>query len=161
MVGDCHDRVIAFQCWQFDNEVDGYGLERECFFLRSDKVQQRVVSMCDRLVSLTDGTSFHILPYKLLAMWPPILFKQQLVSFVDSWVCRSWGAMIQLHQISLELRVFWYHQGNAFVIPALFISSQIVFFLPLVHFGHLLFLHLGDYLVKPLHFNSFDKEGLW
>jgi len=76
MVGDHHDQVIAFQCWQFDNEVDSYGLERECFFLRSDRVQRRVILMCDRLVSLTDGASFHILPHKLLVTWPLVLLKQ-------------------------------------------------------------------------------------
>src|SRR6267142_5236552 len=69
--------------------------------------------------------------------------------------------MIQLHQISSKFRVFWHHQGNAFVVPTLLVSSQVVFLLPFAHLGCLLFLHLHDYLVESFRFNSFDKEGLW
>jgi len=52
-------------------------------------VQWGVVSMGDRLVSLANHAPSYILSHKLLASWPPILFEQQLVSFVSSWVCRS------------------------------------------------------------------------
>src|SRR6266850_4684067 len=83
------------------------------------------------------------------------------MSFVDSWVCSHWRIMIQLHQISSEFRVFQHYQGNALVVPALLVSSQVVFVLPFVHLGCLLFLHFHDYLVESFRFNSFDKEGLW
>ena len=57
-------------------------------------MQRRVVSMYDRLVSLTDGATFHILPHKFFAARPPILLKQQLMSLVDPWMCRCRGIMI-------------------------------------------------------------------
>src|SRR6266850_5899977 len=83
------------------------------------------------------------------------------MSFVDSWVCSHWRIMIQLHQISSKFRVFRHHQGNAFVVPTLLVSSQVVSLLPFAHLGCLLFLHLCDYLVESFRFNGFDKEGLW
>src|SRR6267142_1171034 len=83
------------------------------------------------------------------------------MSFVDSWECRHWRVMIQLHQISSEFRVFRHYQGNALMVPTLLVSSQVVFVLPFVHLRCLLFLHFRDYLVESFCFNSFDKEGLW
>ena len=45
--------------------------------------------MRDRLVSLTDRASFHVLSHEFFAMWPPILSDEQFMCLVDSWVCGS------------------------------------------------------------------------